>query len=102
MAAPKGHPKYGGRQKGTANKATQGFKEAVTKFLDNYQDKFIEWLEQVEDPVDRFRIVKDLAEFAYPKLQRTDVTSGDEPLKAPQVVVYLPENNLIKKQKSPE
>lgn len=28
MAPPKGHPRYGGRQKGTPNKVTKGIREA--------------------------------------------------------------------------
>lgn len=34
MAAPKGHPRYGGRQKGTPNKNTTAVKEMVLAALD--------------------------------------------------------------------
>ena len=34
MAAPKGHPRYGGRQKGTPNKATAAAREAFQMAFD--------------------------------------------------------------------
>lgn len=35
MAPPKGHPKYGGRAKGTPNKTTADVKEALTAALNS-------------------------------------------------------------------
>ncbi len=35
MAAPKGHPKYGGRSKGTPNKVTQEVQAAAKAFVED-------------------------------------------------------------------
>lgn len=38
MGAPKGHPKYGGRQKGGVNKITSSFKELVQSTYETLEE----------------------------------------------------------------
>lgn len=76
----KGKPKTGGRPKGVENKVKRTFREAVNRLLENSQDQFVEWLSQIDDPKDRFNVIKDLAEYAYPKYSRIEVSnSNDKP-----------------------
>lgn len=48
MAAPKGHPRYGGRKKGTPNKATAAVKEALARAYKSIGDDkaFAAWASQ--------------------------------------------------------
>ena len=73
----KGKPKTGGRPPGTPNKDKKTFREAINFLLEHSQDQFINWLEQIEDPKDRFNVIKDLAEYAYPKYARLEVANVD-------------------------
>jgi hypothetical protein len=80
------------RPKGVPNKTTQTFKEAVNNLIEMNQENFIQWLAEIESPVQRFDVICKIAEFAYPKLSRADITSDGEKINtAPQVVLYLPE-----------
>jgi hypothetical protein len=95
MAAPKGRPKPigSGKQKGSQNKTTREFKEALNHFIQNSQENLLEWLESIELPEKRIDCFVKIAEFVYPKLARTDITSQGEKLQAPQLVIYLPEKD---------
>lgn len=76
MAAPKGHPRYGGRKKGTPNKSSTANKE---RFKEVNLDPFEEMLalaQQAEDPNIRFGMMKELAQYCYPKLKSIEI-SGD-------------------------
>jgi hypothetical protein len=68
--------KTGGRQKGTPNKVTQEFRETVKQLLDENRDNVAAWLAKVadEDPGKALDLLAKLAEFAAPKLARTEVT----------------------------
>jgi hypothetical protein len=76
MAAPKGN-KFSKGRGNTPNKVTREFKEAVTQFVNLNQERFGEWLEQIESPKDRFDVVIKLAEYAYPKYARIEHTGKD-------------------------
>jgi hypothetical protein len=85
-----------GRPKGLPNKATVEFKQAVTRLLDHGGPKMIEWLEAVArgniedggktepDPAKALDLISKLAEYAAPKLARTEI-AGDS--NAPLTVV---------------
>jgi len=61
-----------GRPKGVPNKATMKFKESLNGLLEHCADDMVKWLEQIDDPKQRFDVLKDFAEYIYPKLARVD------------------------------
>lgn len=89
--------KTGGRTAGTPNKATKEFRDTVTKLLSDNADNVALWLERVAtgvdavldeegkvatkgvppDPAKALDLLASLAEFAAPKLSRTELTGKD-------------------------
>ena len=77
--------KTGGRVAGTPNKATKQFRETIQQLLDNNSENVELWLTKVAagdednkpDPKGALDMLAKLAEFAAPKLARTEVV-GDE------------------------
>ena len=78
-----GHKKKGGRPPGQPNKTTRDIKEAYRQLIENNLDNLTAWIEKIaaKDPEKAIRIISDLSEYVIPKLARTDVTTGDKPLK---------------------
>ena len=82
---PKGLPKTGGRLVGVPNKVTQEFRETVRQLLEDNKDNVSVWLTQVAsgtedskpDPKGALDMITKLAEFAAPKLARTEI-AGDK------------------------
>jgi len=74
----KGDPRAG-RPKGTPNKATQEFRLTVQKLLDENTENVSRWLAVVAktNPARALDLLAHLAEFAAPKLSRTELT-GDQ------------------------
>jgi hypothetical protein len=74
-----------GRPKGAQNKLTVEFRETVQSILDDNRDNAAEWLRMVAeghgdvkpDPAKALDLLAKLAEFAAPKLARTEVTGKD-------------------------
>ncbi len=88
---PKGF-KAGGRVAGTPNKATQDFRATVTSLLEKNAQNVSIWLDQVANgepgkgikaqPEKALDLLARLAEFAAPKLNRTEhVGDGGGPVK---------------------
>lgn len=75
MAGP-GRPKTGGRAAGTPNKVTQEFRATVAKLLEDNAQNVALWLTQVaaNDPAKALDLIAKLAEYAAPKLNRTELT----------------------------
>ena len=75
-----------GRPKGSPNKITQEFRDTVKQLLDDNADNVAIWLSQVAtgtedakaDPKGALDILSRLAEFAAPKLARTEVVGDRE------------------------
>ena len=75
-----------GRPKGSPNKITQEFRDTVKQLLDDNADNVAIWLSQVAtgtedakaDPKGALDILSRLAEFAAPKLARTEVVGDKE------------------------
>lgn len=85
MAAPKGHPRYGGRKKGSVNKVTQ----SIQQFFDDngifIPEKIIELMPELE-PRDRMKAWLEVAQYVYPKRKAIEVTGKDgEPVKISQI-----------------
>jgi hypothetical protein len=94
----KGHTKLGGKKKGTENKTTSAIKEAYQKLIENNLDNLTDWLKQIaaSNPEKAIYILSDLSEYVIPKLARTDITSGDEPIK--QDLTILVDNSETAKE----
>lgn len=80
-----------GRPKGSPNKATKEFRQTVTKLLEDNSENVGRWLmivaegdgtESIKpDPAKALDLLAKLAEFASPKLARTELTGeGGSPL----------------------
>ena len=80
-----------GRAKGVPNKATTEFRVTVQKLLDDNRDNVAKWLRQVAegngdpdkaDPGKALDLMAKLAEYAAPKLARTEhVGDGGGPVR---------------------
>lgn len=78
--------KTGGRKPGSPNRVTTEFRETVQRLLDENRDNLTKWLSQVAegdaaadlkaDPGKALDLMAKLAEFAAPKLQRTELTGA--------------------------
>ena len=75
-----------GRPKGSPNKVTKQFRETVQQLLENNSENVEIWLTQVAigddqnkpDPKGALDLLAKLAEFAAPKLARTEVVGDKE------------------------
>jgi hypothetical protein len=85
MAKPKGLPKTGGRKPGSVNKSTKEFRDTVSALLEKNSANVGIWLTQVAEghgevkpaPEKALDLLAKLAEFAAPKLARTEHTGKD-------------------------
>ena len=74
-----------GRPKGMPNKATVAFRETIQALLDGNRENVALWLDQVATgshgkepaPEKALDLLAKLAEYAAPKLSRTEVTGQD-------------------------
>ena len=85
--------KFGGRTKGTSNKATAAAREAIGLFVDNNAHRLQEWLDKIAEgvpeldsdgnvidykiapnPEKAFQLFQSVVEYHVPKLARTDTT----------------------------
>ena len=80
-----GYREGSGRPKGSPNKVTKQFRDTIQQLLDNNSENVEKWLTEVAtgtndtkpDPKGALDMLAKLAEFAAPKLARTEVV-GDE------------------------
>ena len=81
---PVGHPKTGGRQKGTPNKRSAAAKELLDGLdFDPLQEMVRIAQDQTVSPDLRFRASAELAPYVYPKLKALEISKdadGDPPL----------------------
>lgn len=78
-----------GRPKGSPNKVTKQFRDTIQQLLDNNSENVEKWLTEVAqgttdnkpDPKGALDMLAKLAEFAAPKLARTElVGDADQPV----------------------
>ena len=96
--------RYGGRQKGTPNKATTEARQAIADFVEGNSHRLVDWLDQVADgitktvvdketgeereeyivppnPSKAFDMFQSVVEYHIPKLARMEVAGDrDNPL----------------------
>jgi hypothetical protein len=80
-----GRAKTGGRRPGVKNIVSREFKETVQLLLDTNAENVSKWLEMVAkghdksppDPGKALDLLSKLAEYAAPKLARTEITGKD-------------------------
>jgi hypothetical protein len=80
--------RFGGRKKGSPNKATAAAREAIAAFVDGNADRLQGWLDEIhaeKGAQAAFDCFTSLLEYHVPKLQRTELTGKDG---GDQVVVY--------------
>lgn len=80
MPRAKPGQRFGGRTKGTPNKATATAKQAIATFVDGNSDKLNQWLDEIyaaDGPKAAFQCFSDLLEYHVPKLSRSEVTGKD-------------------------
>ena len=72
--------KYGGRQRGTANKATARLREAFTDLLEGNMGRLQELLDKVaeKNPEKALELLLKLSEFVLPKLRAIEVNNESE------------------------
>ena len=72
--------KYGGRQKGTPNKATARLREAFTELLVGNMGRLQELLDKVaeKNPEKALELLLKLSEFVLPKLRAIEVNNESE------------------------
>jgi hypothetical protein len=72
--------KYGGRQRGTPNKATARLREAFTELLEDNIGKVQELFDKVaeKNPQKALELLLKLSEFALPKLRAVEVNNESE------------------------
>lgn len=84
-----GYREGSGRPKGVPNKATKQFRETIQQLLENNSENVEKWLTEVAvgnednkpDPKGALDMLAKLAEFAAPKLARTElVGDADQPV----------------------
>lgn len=82
MGAPKGHERYGGREKGSENKHTKETKELITAFMQNKFDDVTTAWEGLE-PVDKVKTYISLVKYVMPTLSSVKVedNKGEDVLK---------------------
>lgn len=92
---PKGLPKTGGRQPGTPNKVTREFRETVARLLEDNAENVAQWLKRVaaDDPDKALQRLAQLAEYAAPKLSRSEVRAEVENKGQPVINLTLTKGN---------
>ncbi len=94
MAGPN-KPKTGGRKPGVPNKVTREFRETVTRLLEDNAENVAEWLSRVaaDDPDKALQRLAQLAEYAAPKLSRSEVRAEVENKGQPVINLTLTKGN---------
>lgn len=83
MPKPEKGVRYGGRQKGTPNKATASIREAVDNVLGDYMNSglMLKDFEGLNSQKERLEIAIKLMQFVAPKMKSVDVAvSSDQQL----------------------
>lgn len=77
MAAPKGHPRYGGRTKGTPNKNTSDLMSICEKHGIHPFEGMVILAKEEKDPDKKFDKLERIAQYVHPKRKAVEVSGGD-------------------------
>lgn len=73
--------KWGGRAKGTPNAENKPIREKFNQLLSIYSvEQMADDLANIENPVERLKIIIGLAEFIIPKMARVTHEGGESPV----------------------
>jgi hypothetical protein len=75
MPPPKGHPRYGGRQKGTPNKATADIRAAARDYAPQALETLIKLLQREDSPASQLGAARELLDRGFGK--PTQLVAGD-------------------------
>ena len=89
-----------GRPPGSLNKATKTFRDTVSRLLEDNAENVSKWLTEVaegcaekeikEDPKGALTLLAQMAEYATPKLNRTEMTGdGGGPIEISAIQIKL-------------
>lgn len=97
MTRPRGLPKSGGRKLGTPNKANSSQTERIQELCTHYNiDPFEALLKlSTDSSIDvnlRISILKELAQYVYPKRKSIEIEADVEISSTPQIQIFLPDN----------
>jgi hypothetical protein len=95
--------KTGGRVKGTPNKATAQFREAIKGLIDGNHENVSRWLYEVAEgcpekniqpnPAKAFELYLNMMEYVVPKLSRVEQVDSEGNTVVPQKIVLTPLEN---------
>lgn len=63
----KGKTKSGGRQKGTPNKTTEGFRQIAKDFIEQHKDELHDAWNDIESPENKIKIYLGFMSYVVPK-----------------------------------
>ncbi len=88
--------KYGGRQKGTPNKATRALREAYSDLLVNNISRVQELFDKVAEksPQKALELLLKLSEFALPKLRAIEVNNESEVTKHASININIIDSDI--------
>ena len=90
MGRPQGTPKTGGRIKGTPNRSSLDFQEALQGFVVDIVAELIRLLPQLEVSK-RVDILVSLMSYVYPRRKAVEVSSA-ESISPQSILITLPQN----------
>jgi hypothetical protein len=79
--------KTGGRLEGTPNKATASIREAFKKMIEDNLELIKEDLESLK-PIERLKVITDLAKFCVPTLKSIDYVDKTVVSKDPVRIIF--------------
>jgi len=89
MAFQKGHQKIGGRKKGTTNLDREVPREVIERLLGRSMfEELLGIMQQVRDPLEHAKMLRDLMPYCYPKLQAMTIDANIQ-VEAKEVVKSL-------------
>lgn len=71
--------KFGGRSKGTPNKLTKETRDLLSEIVNNEIKNIPTYLEQIERPEHKLKLIAELMPYCIPKLQSINIEQEKDP-----------------------